>query len=172
MGLVGNVPAREGLGQFGLPTFALVEKANSGIRPVPVGPNQQLFQRRQGAGSDHVGANRRDGFDSADKDSRLLLEGHAAGRLAQEGGLTSIRFDQGDVEIGLQGRENQARQACARPQIGQAFRPGGDQRGDLGGVDDMAGPGIGEGGRPDQVDGLLPLGQGFEIGSDARQCFT
>src|ERR1044071_5669749 len=44
-GLAVNVPVLCGLGQFALPAFPLVEKANSGIGPVPVGPGQQLAER-------------------------------------------------------------------------------------------------------------------------------
>ena len=35
--------------------FTLVEKANSGIGPVPVCPGQQLAERRQGARRDDLG---------------------------------------------------------------------------------------------------------------------
>jgi hypothetical protein len=97
MGLIGNVPVRKGLGQFGLPTFALVEKANSGIGAVPIGPNQQLFEGGKGAGSDHVGPGRRNSFDPPDDNPGLLLEAHPAGSFTQKGGLAGIRFNQHHV---------------------------------------------------------------------------
>src|SRR4029077_13687344 len=67
-GLVGNVPVLHGLAQFSLPALTLVEKANSGIRPVAVRAAQRLAERRQGAGGDDVGGSRRPGLDAADDD--------------------------------------------------------------------------------------------------------
>jgi len=67
-GLTRNVPVLEGLGQFGLPPFALVKKANSGIGPVPLGQFEQLAQGGQSSGGHDFGLGRRHRFDPADHD--------------------------------------------------------------------------------------------------------
>src|SRR5476651_2887842 len=57
------LPVLTGLGQFALPTFPLVEKANSGIAPVRRGPREQLSERRHGTGGHDVGLLRRHRLD-------------------------------------------------------------------------------------------------------------
>src|SRR5690242_15355655 len=54
-----NLPIFMRHGQFLPPPFSLVEKANSALTPVPVGPNQQLTERREGPGGNDVCAGRR-----------------------------------------------------------------------------------------------------------------
>src|SRR6187455_1032763 len=49
-GLGGNVPVLHGLGQFGLPAFPFVEKANSFVGSMRGRPGQELPQRRERAG--------------------------------------------------------------------------------------------------------------------------
>src|SRR5580700_10322221 len=77
-GLERDVPVLHGLGHLSLPALTLVEKANSGIGSVPISPGEQLAERRQGPGSDHIGGRRGHGFDAADHDFWLLFQGHAA----------------------------------------------------------------------------------------------
>ena len=50
-----NVPVLHGLGQFGLPALAFVEKANSGIRTVRACPSEQLAERSERPGRDDIG---------------------------------------------------------------------------------------------------------------------
>src|SRR5258708_36666106 len=66
-GLAGNDPVLHGLGQFGLPAFPLVEKANSGIGPMAIGPRQQLAERRPGPRGDGIGLGWGSVLDSADQ---------------------------------------------------------------------------------------------------------
>src|SRR5690348_2758136 len=53
-----NVPVLCGLGQFHLPPFTFVEKANSGIGPVWSGPGEELAERRERPGGDDIGFGR------------------------------------------------------------------------------------------------------------------
>src|SRR5215218_1462101 len=82
-----NVPVFHGLGQFDLPAFALVEKANSGIRTVRGGPSQQLGKWGEGPGSNDIGFERGRGFDPVDDDFRRMFQTHPATGFAQESTL-------------------------------------------------------------------------------------
>src|SRR5476651_2314923 len=137
-GLMGNVPVLHGLGHLSLPALTLVEKANSGIGSVPIGPTEQLAERRQGPGGDHIGWGRGHGFNAADYDFWLLFQRHAAGGLAQEGRFPGVRLDQRDVEVRAQRRHDQPGKTSATAQIRQGFRPVRDQPLELGGIQDMA----------------------------------
>src|SRR4029077_14404261 len=76
-GLMGNVPVLHGLGHFSLPALTLVEKANSGIGSMPLAPGEQLTERRQRPGGDHVGGCRGHGLDAPDHDFGRLFQLHA-----------------------------------------------------------------------------------------------
>ena len=75
---------------------------------MPIGPREQLTERCQGPGGDHIGGGRGHGFDAADHDFWLLFQCHAAGGLAQEGRFPGVRLDQRDVEVWPQGRRDQS----------------------------------------------------------------
>src|SRR6266404_3230146 len=103
-GLARNVPVLHGLGQFGLPAFPLVEKANSGIGPVAIGPRQQLAKRRHRPGGKDIGWGRGDLLDAADHDTRLSGQPHPSGRLAEKRRFARIRLDERDLQIRPQRR--------------------------------------------------------------------
>src|ERR1700722_6462175 len=122
-GLMGNVPVLHGLGHLSLPAFPLVEKANSGIGSVPIGPGEQLTERRQRAGGDHVGGRRGYRLNAADHDFGWLFQLHVTGGLTQKGCFPSVRFDQGDLKVRAQGCHDQAGKAGAAAKICQRFGP-------------------------------------------------
>jgi hypothetical protein len=169
---MGNVPVLHGLGHLSLPALTLVEKANSGIGSVPIGPTEQLAERRQGPGGDHIGWGRGHGFNAADYDFWLLFQRHAAGGLAQEGRFPGVRLDQRDVEVRAQRRHDQPGKTSATAQIRQGFRPVRDQPLELGGIQDMATPYVLHRGPADQIDGLLPALQSTDQRFEPTPCFT
>src|SRR3954462_13804639 len=57
-GLGDNVPVLHGPGQFDLPAFPFVEKANSFVGPVRRGPRQELTQGSERAGRHDIGSGR------------------------------------------------------------------------------------------------------------------
>src|SRR5215831_12972894 len=97
-GLVGNVPVLHGLPQFVTPAFPFVEKANSGIQTVPIGPSQQLGEWRKRAGRDHVGLSRGRHLDSG-RDDADILEAHFARCFDEEGRLSGVCLDQSDIDV-------------------------------------------------------------------------
>jgi len=92
-------------------------------------------------------------------------------RLAQEGGLALIDLDQGDRRHPHH-RQNKARETGAGTYIHQIGRMGRDQGKQLGAVEHMAAPWIGQGSGPHQVQARLPLPQQLEIGTEPIDCFT
>ena len=167
-----NVPAAPGIGQFGLPVFALVEKANSGVLPVPVGPKQQLPERRQGPSRHDVGLGGRRGLQASYDYFRLLCQGHTSAGLAQESGFPRVRFDQDDIEIGAGGCHDQPGETSPAAEIRQGPRACRDVGQELRRIEDMAAPNVVDRSRPDQVDGLLPFQENFNIGLQLPLCFT
>jgi hypothetical protein len=127
---------------------------------------------RQGARRHHIRAHRRHRFDPANHDFRLLLQGHTPPGLAQERGFPGIGFDQHHVELGPQRCQNQPGKSSAGAEIGQSFCVRGNERQELRRVEDMAAPDIVDRRRPDQVDGLLPLEEQFDIRFQLPPCFT
>lgn len=122
----GKIPYLHGLTDLTLPAFPLVEKANSGIRSVTIGPAQQLRQRCKRPRGHDVGLGGLDSFDPADDDSGRSHQFHAPGRFAKKRGFACICFDQGDFQVGSQGGNDQARKPCASAEIGKLFGALGD----------------------------------------------
>src|SRR5258707_3527322 len=112
-GLEGNVPVLHGLGYLNLPAFPLVEKANSGIRSMPIGPGEQLAKRRKRPCGNHVSRHRRHRFDSANHDFGRLFHRHAASGFTQEGRFTAVRLDQCNLKVWAQGCHDQSGKSVA-----------------------------------------------------------
>ena len=68
--------------------------------------------------------------------------------------------------------QDHAGKARAAAQVHQVRRVRRYVGSELAAIQDVAPPGIGERGRSDQVDRLLPALQQFEIDAQPRQCFT
>src|SRR5713226_8971081 len=54
-GLEGDVPVLHGPRRPSGPGLPLADNANTALAPVPIGPREQLAERRQGPGGDYVG---------------------------------------------------------------------------------------------------------------------
>src|SRR5258708_21995885 len=96
-GLEGNVPVLHGLGYLSLPAFPLVEKANSGIRSMPIGPGERLAKRRKRPCGDHVGGGGTHRFAAADHNFGPPFLPHASARLAHTRRRPAIRVDPGHL---------------------------------------------------------------------------
>src|SRR5690349_7398420 len=141
-----KVPVLFGCSDLSLPAFPFVEKANSGIASVLGGPAQYLTQRSQGPGGHHVGLGRRCGLDPGNHDLRLLLQGHPAAGLGEEGALADVRFDQRHFELRSHRRQNQPGEPAAAAKVGQGLGGFRDQGDELGRIEDMADPDVLQGG--------------------------
>jgi hypothetical protein len=94
-----------------------------------------------------------------------------ARRLAQERDLALVALDQMhafDAEDG----EDEAGQAGAAAKIDQRSQRWRQMRVDLGRIEDVTAPDIGEGPNPDQIDGALPANEQIDVATQPRQCFT
>jgi hypothetical protein len=116
-----NVPAALGIGQFGLPVFAFVEKANSGVGTVAMGPTEQSPERRESPRRQNIRPGGRHRFDPTNNDFRLFNQGHTASRLAEKRGFPRVRFDQDDVQLRPQRCQNQPWKASTRTEIRYFF---------------------------------------------------
>jgi hypothetical protein len=96
---------------------------------------------------------------------------HASRRLAQELRLAPIGFDEMHLRH-AHGGEHEAGQAGAAAEVRQRGATRRQMPEELGGIEDVATPGIGEGRGADEVDRLLPLAQQLEIERQALHCFT
>jgi len=139
---------------------------------VPLGPKQQLSERRTGPGGYHVGLGGRHRLYSTDDDFWLLCQGHTSPSLAQERSFPSIGLDQHDIEVGPQRRHDQAGETGAGSEVGQLPGLRRQVRHDLRRIEDMAHPDVVDRRRTDQVDRLLPLQEDFDIGLELPPCFT
>src|SRR5262249_19044220 len=144
-GLIGNLPVLHGLGQFPLPVFPFVEKANSGIGSMAVGPIEELPKRRKRPGGQDVGWCGRDRLNPADPNGWGLGQPHLPRRFTQEGGFAGIGLDQGDVEIGTQGGQHQSGETGAAAQVRQMAGGGWDQGLKLRRIQDVADPDVTQG---------------------------
>jgi len=88
---------------------------------VPVGPFQQLAERRQGPGRHDLGVGRRRHLDPLDHELWLLRQPHFAACFAEKRGFARVRFDQGDIEVWPHCGDYQSREPAAAPQIGKRF---------------------------------------------------
>ena len=94
-----------------------------------------------------------------------------AGDFPQEGGFSLVALDQ--VDIGnSQDRQHQAGEAGAAAEIHQGPRSRRDQGVELGGVNEVPRPEMGQGPGTDQVDDRLPFPQKVGIDLEAVACFT
>lgn len=88
-----------------------------------------------------------------------------AGRLAQEGGLALVAFDEVSLAVG-QKREDEARKPCPAAEIGESRCGSWQEIGQLGAVEDVPVPELIEVGRGDEVDASRPgaheVGMGLE----------
>ena len=172
-GLAGNVPVLHGLGQFRLPAFPLVEKANSGIGPVSVRPGEQLTERRQGPGRHDVGfrsggassmrpMTTRGGFFNPMRrpasPRNAALRASASIRVISRSGRSAARTKPG--------------KSTAAAQVGEAFGLGRDQGRELGRIEDMPGPDALDRRLADEIDRFLPAHQGVDQGVELIRCFT
>lgn len=135
-------------------------------------PAQQLRQGCKGPCGHDIGLGGLHSFDAADDDSGLPDQFHLPGRFAEERGLACIRFDQGYVEVGSQGGDDQARKPRASSKIGERSGALRDKGCELGRVGDVARPDVGNGIPADQVDGFLPTLKRRHKGGKTLICFT
>jgi hypothetical protein len=97
--------------------------------------------------------------------------GRDARRLAQEGDLALVALDEVDA-LDAQDRQDQAGKAGAAAEVDQGSGRGRQVMVELGAIQDVPPPGIGQGPGADQIDRPLPAVEETHIAAQPAQRFT
>lgn len=139
--------------EFRLDCGTFRKQGHSARRKVPPGIPQKSVKRRDRAGRDHVGAERRKGFDPLRKDIRINAQ--PMGRSGEECRLALIAFHKSHAKAGLCFCREDGDDQTGKSSSGAEVCPMGDGWGrhleDLGGIGKMPWPEDAERSRGDQV---------------------
>ncbi len=170
MDLDTHCPVAAGGGQFPLCMSALRKDQPCGGATEGLAPVQQAFEGSHRARRHGIAGKGGEFPDAAGMDMDALA-GADPCRFAEERRLSVIAFHEMHFRD-PEDRQNQAGKARAAADIQKTAGCGAEKGKELGTVEDMAAPGIPEGGRTHQVETMLPAPQKFEMCGKSRPCFT
>jgi hypothetical protein len=163
------VPLR--LGQFLFRLRALQKQTCALFADERLGQLEQLAQRRTGPRRHHVRRDPGHLLDPLGMDGDPVHNPAIKSDLAQEGALALIGIQEMDPAVG-RGGEDQSGEAGPGAEVYEDAAGRREQGQELGAVQKVAVPEVGQGGRADQVDLGLPFHQQSGVDLQPLQCFT